>query len=65
MVFSLALSYSFIYTNKFNEIILIIFKIFFNNIKYNNYRYINFRINYKSKFDNYKIKIYRLFKDII
>ena len=51
--------------NIFNKIILIAFKIFFNNIKYNDYRYIRFRINYKSKFDIYKIKAYRLFKRII
>ena len=57
--------YSFIYTNKSKEVIFVAFKIFFNNIKYNDYYYIRFRINYKSKFDNYKIKIYRLSKNII
>ena len=57
--------YSFIYTDKFNKIVFAAFKIFFNNIKYNYYYYIYFRINYESKFDNYKIKIYRLFKNII
>ena len=40
-------------------------KYFFSNIKYNNYRYIYFYINCESKFDNYKIKIYYLFKNII
>ena len=34
-------------------------------MKYNDYRYIRFRINCESKFNNYKTKIYRLFKDII
>ena len=38
---------------------------FFNNIKYNDYPYTRFRINYELKFDNYKIKAYRLFKNII
>ena len=51
--------------NKFNKIIFITSKIFLNNIKYNNYRYTRFRINCESKFDNYKIKTYRLFKNII
>ena len=38
--------------NKFNKIILVVFKIFLNNIKYSDYRYTRFRINYKSKFNN-------------
>ena len=39
--------------NKFNSIILIAFKMFFNNLKYNNNKYIRFRIDCDIEFDNY------------
>ena len=51
--------------NKFNKIVFVAFKIFLNNVKYSDCRYIRFRINYGLKFDNYKMKVYRLFKGII
>ena len=51
--------------NKFNELILAAFKAFFNNVKYNNYKCTHLRNDYDKKYNNYKMKIYRLFKEII
>ena len=51
--------------NKFNSIIFIAFKMFLNDLKYNDNKYIRFRIDCDIKFDNYQIKVFRLFKDII
>ena len=51
--------------NKFNLTIFIAFKMFFNYSKYDNNKCIRFRIDYDIKFDNYQMKIFRLFKDII
>ena len=39
--------------NKFDLIIFIAFKMFFNDSKYDNNKYIRFRINCDIKFDNY------------
>ena len=39
--------------NKFDLAIFIAFKIFFNDLKYNNNKYIRFRINCDIKFNNY------------
>ena len=39
--------------NKFDLIILIAFKMFFNDSKYNDNRYIRFRIDYNIKYNNY------------
>ena len=39
--------------NKFDLIIFIAFKMFFNNSKHNNNKYIRFRIDCDIKFDNY------------
>ena len=44
--------------NKFNKIVFIAFKSFFNNVKYDDYKYIHLRNDYDKKYDNYKIKIY-------
>ena len=51
--------------DKFDLTIFIAFKMFFNDLKYNDNKYIRFRIDCDIKFDNYQIKIFRLFKDII
>ena len=51
--------------DKFNLTILIAFKMFFNNSKHNNNKYTRFHIDYNIKFDNYQIKVFRLFKNII
>ena len=39
--------------NKFNLTIFIAFKMFFNDLKYDNNKYIRFRIDCDIKFDNY------------
>ena len=39
--------------NKFDLIILTAFKMFFNDSKYNDNRYIRFRIDYNIKYNNY------------
>ena len=51
--------------NKFDLIIFIAFKMFFNDLKYDDNKCIRFRINCDIKFDNYQIKVFRLFKNII
>ena len=38
---------------------------FLNNIKYDNLRYTRLYTNYNTKYNNYRIKVYRLFKGII
>ena len=44
--------------DKFASIILIAFKMFFNNSKYDNNKCIRFRINCDIKFDNYQMKVF-------
>ena len=51
--------------NKSDLTIFIAFKMFFNDSKYNNNKYIRFRIDCGIEFDNYQMKIFRLFKNII
>ena len=52
-------------SNKFSQFVLIVFKLFLNNIKYNDYRYTRLRSDYDTKFQNYKIEAFRLFRGII